>query len=521
MDTNRDHAILCVLSKLNPNRSEAVLNYSSPDGLSISGIQSNEAAVKYLLEKALQDGNPIKEIDYLLSSECCKKDIPSNIIPQEYMIESDGVLCSTESFFQAQVLSYCKERDISTPTFNPISYDPKNPTDCLETLIQFFSSNDFRISIDTTGGPRDAAVLLTFAIEVIKLRSRQNELGPIVYAYMDSATNSGIISRQDYTYNLIDLIHAVRAFTDYGRANGLRSFFSSEEAISAEAHNLCMKMEEFSNSLALCQVNDIEQTVRNIHKSMDEFIKATDKRKAALEDVLETNSEADSNGIAKSQNENAIARGELLFASLVPTLKEEFIPECANASALLIEIIRWCATHQMVQQALCIYRERISEILLDMGYFELTKNSPYHYELVKGEMQPEKADASIKSIIDRCWQDSENGIIPNPNYDYFSVRDDGVLRLEVLHYGYLRGIRNRVMHLDATYDNKLYKMACRHFKKKPNKPLLLTDIQQALLDAMDCILKNAEVDGASWNKLFKQKQHSGKRHGKGKGHARY
>ena len=513
---NRDHAILCVLSKLNPAFAKRSTDYESPDGRIFSGIQSNEAAVKHLLERAKSDGFPITEIDYLLSEKCSQPDIQKDDLPDDFQPDQDQQAYTSEDFFITRIKQYCTEHDIAIPTFNPIDYDPEKPASSLDTLAGFFNENSFRVSIDITGGPRDAAVLLTLAIEVLKLQSKQNELGPIVYAFFDADAQKGMISNQDYTFSLTDLIHATEAFMDYGHADKLVDFFSNEEAISHEARELCKRMKQFADALAICQISDIEQKVSNVHRALDWFIKAADRKREDYTTIYEqlrndSLDEMERTKLETKLEQNRLVRGELLFASLAPTIKAEFIPVSNATHSLLLDTIQWCAEHQMIQQALCIFRERMSEVLADMGYLKIEGNPPYHkYATRKDQEKDELEIDSIKEMLNRCHI-SEREIIPYEDCRYFSIDDCNSFRLAYLYYAYFRVIRNRVMHIDIADHTFPYKTACKYFGVAPNEAIKTKHTREMLIDAVSKIRNREAVTNEKWTAAFKKKRRKGKK----------
>ena len=503
----RDHAILCVLSTLKPELACRTTVYTDSDGESYSGTQSNEAAVKYLLEKSNATGWPITEIDYLWSKKTQEALIDEDRLPDGFPSKGRQQAYSSEDFFIGRIEQFCNDRSIPAPSFNPIEYDPENPSFSLSTLIAFFNKNDFRISIDITGGPRDAAILLTLAIEVLKLRSKRNELGPIVYAYYDSDSQSGKIVKQDFTFSLIDLVHAVEAFTNYGRADKLQDFFSDETAISPEARKLCSRMADFSNALEVCQISDIEKRIIDIHENLDIFSSSTEMhitKTESLQEVSKNENLTDDirQSIVDQLKEHRVVRGEMLFASLVPTIKDEFIPVGEDKSDTILNTIRWCANHQMVQQGLCIFRERIIEVLLGMNYLELTQEPPYHTFINrKGSETVEPESKSIKEMLNRCFINA-SGISPNPDFHYFAVNDCPSFRLAFLYYSYLRVTRNRIMHIDIKDNSLPYKIACKHFGLEQNGPIIVEETRRMLLSAIDEISTRNTIGEQEWRSLF-------------------
>ena len=68
------------------------------------------------------------------------------------------------------------------------------------------------------------------------------------------------------------------------------------------------------------------------------------------------NLEAPRERLENARLDYTIVRGELLLHSLIPTMQEKFIPETDDNDRLITNVIIWCVNHQMIQQAMCIYR---------------------------------------------------------------------------------------------------------------------------------------------------------------------
>ena len=181
----REHYILCVLSQINVARakqSDYTLHRRGKEDITVPGYQTNEAPVECLIKLAHEDGDPITGVICLVTDEC-------NLV----VTTKDGESFTAKSHFREAIKRYY-EREGFGGALNPardegffidIAYDGENPSSNLNEIIKTLDRKDVLIDIDTTGGPRDAAFLLTSVVQFIeaKYRSRyRTGLGRTVYS---------------------------------------------------------------------------------------------------------------------------------------------------------------------------------------------------------------------------------------------------------------------------------------------------------------------------------------------------
>lgn len=543
----RTNIVLCVLNRIFPITDKATGEvrlpsddtYYSPDlRRSFNGIQANEAPVKMLLKKAHEAGNDIDEIMYLCSNKCAEGIIPSESLAQtEGFPDTYNGLVSAEEFFFERIDSFCKKNEIKAPAFNPIPYNPSRPADCLPILNEYLNDS-YEIYVDITGGRRDAVILQVLSMQLFKMQSRDNSIGDIVYSSFEDKT----IVRQNPTFDLTDLINALDVFARYGRADLLNSFFNNRSFVSSETKELCRNMDSFSESMALCRMEGIEGIVQSIQESMDVLEETlTNKMHAyrlvsdalealddpdgwicscSLEDALEKIKTAqipiDLEGIDEttlrerleaSRWDYTIIRSELLLHSLIPLLRRRFIPKAESNAQLIINTIIWCVNHQMIQQALCIYREKISQALLDLGFFDATD----HFKNMGVQEQREvvgdlcarcrvgKEKGRFKALYFPNSRDGEDGLS-----DYFSINESRYLSLLTIigWYKYLHGIRNSMMHVDTARDNFDFIFGCTLLGKSPQDNLTVEDMKCDILSALKCIKHPIPADVNDWNTSY-------------------
>lgn len=542
------NVVLCVLNRIFPVKNEAGAYelpkeeqyFSASQNLTFAGIQANEAPVKSLMREAHDNGHDINEVIYLCSNKCFEKSMSASMVKHLATFKDfDEDSISVEEFFIGRIAEFCEELGMKVPTFNPLPYNPSRPADSIPPLNEYLDGQ-YEVCIDITGGRRDAVILQALAIQLLKMQSSSNTTGSIVYASFDDKA----IVRQNTTFDLIDLINSIDSFTRYGRADQLCSFFKSRKFISNETLMLCEKMEGFSNALSLCQVVDIDVKTKAVQAAMRDVDRALCAKSQnyrlisaaldALDDpsgwtcetslpetldeirrssipvnVDETTPEQMKRDLEQARLDNTIVRSELLLHSLIPTMQKKFIPETEENSRLIINSIIWCVNHQMIQQALCIYRERISECLLHMGFFVPTQ----HFNSLNESRKKELAsDIGLKCQIGDGTR-GRGGLFffKNPDYgedynDYFSFAPE---KLDQLHtiiawYKYLHGTRNKIMHVDTAQEGLGYVFACKYLGETPDSALSIKELKSDIINALSCIKTAVALDQGKWASAYGQ-----------------
>jgi hypothetical protein len=354
MIRKQSHVILCALSDLKPQRAEKYYTYK-PSGFRHGEVRdeyyayhTNEGPVKLLVDKAQRDGSRIDRIVYLCSKEC----------ETDQVVLEEG-LFTAEQYFVSHITSFVKDELgldwIGKGFFLPISYKVGLADECLGSVINALGEN-VTVDIDVSGAQRDAEILLTHAIEFIQIGNDNVNLGTTVYANFN--TDPKTLTCLDSTYKLSGLISSIDSFVRYGRAEGLSEFFSDG---CAEVRELCKSMSDFSADLSVCRVGGIQDSVNRLYESIDRLENRAKK--------------------------GGLSNGETLFATLASSIRSGFAEQMDNDADQTLAIIRWCISHDMLQQALSLYRESFFTLLCQKGWVKrgksmiLENDATWHKEL--------------------------------------------------------------------------------------------------------------------------------------------
>lgn len=542
----KDNIVLCVLNRLffvkGENGSSSLPKeeryYSADLRQTFAGIQANEAPVKCLIQEAHDANDDVDEIIYLCSNKCYEKTMPTSAVSHLTAFGSfaeDRI--SVEEFFVERITEFCRARGIKVPAFNPLPYNPIRPADSILALNEYLDGK-YEVCIDITGGRRDAVILQALAIQLLKMQSSSNSIGSVVYASFDERA----IVKQNLTFDLIDLINSIDSFMRYGRADQLCAFFKGKKYISEETKTMCERMEDFSNALALCQVNDIDEKTSAVQlamKHVDASLCAKSQNYQLLTSALNAIDDPDGwicektieealeeirrsglsvviddlpleqvkSNLEQARLSNTIVRSELLLHSLIPTMQKKFVPETEDNGKLIINSIIWCVNHQMIQQALCIYREKISECLLQFGFFSPTARFTSLDESSKREIASDIGLAC--QIGDGTRPNRSLYFIRNPEHgkdynDYFSFNNNKRMQLNSIMawYKYLHGTRNKIMHVDSAQEGLGYKFSCHFLGKTPGSALSISELKDDIIEALSCIKASSRVDMNAWTEAF-------------------
>ena len=518
-EAERQHYILCVLSQ--PPRQATASTYSlfnAGSESTFTGTYTNDAPVKCLITLAERADDPITGIIYLASKEC-----------SDACLNTDGHSRSPEDAFRDTIKRHYDSLGKSgeeNPTardgfFIPLSY-AISPKERLEELLDAIGKGNILFDIDITGGPRDAALLISLCAQFMETKytsPSSSPHGPLrvgMGTSLYSNYSDKTLYRQDSTFELMDLVNGVSSFTEYGESDSLVNYFmedASATPITPDMLRLCAAMSDFSNALALCRLSSIDDRVIDVHESLDAFEESATVRSTRyaklkeLEDDLRhlslveanarlaaiTNMPSDatdmagvSKGIANELSASRMRRGELLFLTLVPRLRSQFIANPAGLSDMerLINLIQWCADRKMLQQALSIYKEKVPECLESAGYVSWESQRANKVgvltDLVQGKSRDKDGNYNpeTSSVIEEkrnecvewlaaplgdCIESNQLGAIACALYPQetasslrLTIPDTHVpaMRAILIWYFYLSDIRNRVMHADSPRDQE-------------------------------------------------------------------
>ena len=311
-------------------------DYKYKDGISYKGIQTADAPVSCLFECAQKDGNPINKIFCIVSEDVYTK--------KKKVEEKTGT--SYELFIKENVDVINESRkDDEKIEIIPIYYDFKpgssEKVDDYALYIYQQISNKFAelifnndtktpVYIDYTSGLRDVSFLMTSIIRYLQFIDV--ELKKIIYSKKNG--DNGQIYDIDYIYNMYEFINGVSEFVNTGNAWQLKNLYDKINVDKEpKIHNLIDAINDFSETLSLCALANLEKTYNGLTAAIDAFEK----------------------------DEKAGGLYSQMFKTMLSIIKDKMpIADYDKKQYLMYpKLIWWCAENGMLQQALTIYTEKM------------------------------------------------------------------------------------------------------------------------------------------------------------------
>ena len=292
-----------------------LLLYMSPFGKNPNiHTQTNEAAVLEL--KKHKEG---PDCILALCSELVRTS-PTVHLP-------DGKTCTTVEYFRDVFLPSAgipAERLVVIPV--PDSMDDKAQFRAISLLLGKIEAED-TLSIDLSGGMRDTAMLLVTAARCMR-DLRSVETRRVIYSELLSDGTSRIHDSSQL-YSLFDLITAMDEFFSTGTAQKLKGYLWSEGESDPALHTLLARINQFSDDLALCRVQALNEDLSQIAQALQ---------------------------APPKESKNLTS---LFFHLLNDRFRTEFEGLLASPKNNLPALVSWCAEHRMYQQALTLLCEQM------------------------------------------------------------------------------------------------------------------------------------------------------------------
>lgn len=150
-------------------------------------------------------------------------------------------------------------------------------------------------------------------------------------------------------YNLFDLITAMDEFFSTGTAQKLKNYLQSEGENDPALHTLLTCINRFSDDLALCRVQALNEDLRQIAQALQTPPKESKTLISLFFHLLNDRFRMEFRGLLASQENNRRALDKLP------------------------ELVSWCAKHGLYQQALTLLCEQMPEYICSHIFYSLRK----------------------------------------------------------------------------------------------------------------------------------------------------
>ena len=304
------------------------------------GLSTGDAPMQYLMQKAGQEAERISVIA-IVSNKVCQKNTAGSSMYEIFRDNLDNfarVLGITDKYDQTSIFPVFYDFDESTGDL--ITNTNVRTNNIINQIYRFVitASPDAEKSvfIDFTSGFRDASYLMTSVIQFLKVYGIH--LNKIVYSNFNDRKICSIL----HITAITDLIQAVNAFGLTGNVKQLREFFDDSYIIDkigkensgglADMKKLLDSFDRFFGCIIINNVNDIDDCKREIEKDMNRI----------------------------RDSENSPNMYIAMFARLFGIIKKQFFLD-GSEEISYPNMIRWCLNHDLINQALTLYVEKMPE----------------------------------------------------------------------------------------------------------------------------------------------------------------
>lgn len=359
-------------------------------------IATNESVLKYILQHTWHpvDGTEPKDISFDKLFLLCTRTV-SNV--------NDTIGVSSYDYFINRMVSFyeCNEKDsrIFTDNIVPIPCDSdlsdikgikRSIIDVSQKILDFKATLDdsdtVRLYMDSTGGPRNAAMILLVISRIMEYHGI--EVAEIYYASMPQQMNSSKVPEITVqpildVYQLLDLVAGFEEFNLFGSAKKLNEHFhrldegtdktiqvlketadrdvktdGSESIITVNASNqLLAAIDDFSEAIKISKRGSFETSI----KKLDESLMAMQlERKQKKDDVP----------VGDDTDEDITVFDQDIFQLLQKPIEKSYemlLENHRNNISDDLVYIDWCLDHGYLQQALTLFCEYVPVYAVEQG----------------------------------------------------------------------------------------------------------------------------------------------------------
>ena len=321
--TRANASLLLFLSKARDLPS-AVYTFP-PTGEVFNGVQTNDAPVECLMKKAKENGTEIGSI-FCITTKEAKSDIVLNGKTSIQIFEETVLAAGIRLGYQDVPTIY----EIPYQDFENGTLHKRQIAYRIFNMIHSRTGSDSDIYIDYTGGYRDICLLMTSIIRYMEFQNIRCRM------ILFSDPYGKVLHEIHFMYDMFELVNSVDQFVTTGSASKLNDFYQEHEA-SADIQKVTKAITDFSNNIRLCSLSKLDKSVIRLADALNTFESAEDD----------------------------LNYYTALFQSLIPMIRrkmylDDLITEINGKRGLNYPVlIQWCLDHDLLQQALTLYVEKL------------------------------------------------------------------------------------------------------------------------------------------------------------------
>ena len=335
----KNAVILLFLSDTKENQKTFI--YKDEQGNTYEGNHTNDAPLRYLINHINQSNTKLSQILCITSLKVKQEQFaePALIHYQRIVFEESGENVHLEEIpYDYQIVD---GQFVDVERLEERSFQIYN-------AIKDIDLSKSHIYVDYTGGLRDISYLMTSLIRYFEITGVKCQ--KVIYSNFQSKSINDI----SYIYEMYQMISGTNEFISYGNAKQLKELFKNDH--DPLIKDVINSIVNFSNTLSLCNVAQIDKSITDVVSSIEKFEKFDYKD---------------------------IKHASLQY--LIPTIKEnmQLNKIVINHQINYPLLIKWCLRNDLLQQAITLYIEKMPHYYLNNGIFpnilikkDSSKNEP-------------------------------------------------------------------------------------------------------------------------------------------------
>lgn len=325
------NVLLLFLSEIHLDKEKhlSVTSYHA-DGLpDISCVQTNEAAVRFLMQKLALWG---ERLDYIFafSTKKTQKDI-------EYLPADGGqfVKVKQRDIFSAAISRTYPEL---ADRIIYVDYDEfARSGDIIKYVMQMVDKihdvvndnpTEWRLHTDLTGGMRHVTVLMLSVLHMLKYSGIS--IGMALYAaYFKEDTSKNRIDDVSNIHRMFEMVSSTDSIFNFASLREIDRYFVNvpQESIGPELRALLKSLTAFSDAVKICRTGKFEAVLHELADNIRLFKECRGK-----------------------------SAQERLFAQVLEALERDY-GDIIRQDVSRISIVRWCLGKGFLQQAMTLFNE--------------------------------------------------------------------------------------------------------------------------------------------------------------------
>lgn len=330
----------------------------------------SESAYKIGDNKIVETRHSNESAVYELA-QTCKIDMifafASKLVMENRVI--DGKEQNTLEYFQQRVAGIVAPENIvvcqydETKNMNTALNEVAAMAEMILAKRKEYADEEYTLHADMTGGLRNASMMMLGVMRLLEYS--QIKMGRVLYSNWVRGRDINNVEDSADVYRFFDLVAGAKEFVNYGSVIELNAYFANETETSAELKGLLFAMENFSESIKLCQYGEFKEAIKELGENIKFFL----QKPAAQRDV-----------------------NDRLFSTMLPVIQKSYEPLLASDNDL--EIIDWCVKRGYLQQAMTLYTERVPEFIFAKGLLAVS----------------DRARADIKNAYNKFLEDRRGSL---------------------------------------------------------------------------------------------------------------